>query len=205
MALTFFPSGRSEDVFCCPTAGRLENGQNGKEKTKGAPNPVPLTLRAPSVDASERADRALGERGRRMSSDADADARRRRAAELRAECERLRDERPLRDSPRQDRAPGTEQAPEEDAEDAGAKRSKGSKKSKAETDAPVVRDRLTDAERLDAVTANPSCSNARNGRRRRRTNAGSWTSARRATRSTRASRSSRKLRTTSRGRWRSAR
>ena len=89
-----------------------------------------------------------------MSSDADADARRRRAAELRAECERLRDENDLfeihlaRIAP-----PGTEQAPEEDAEDAGAKRSKGSKKSKAKTDAPVVRDRLTDAERLDAVTA----------------------------------------------------
>ena len=89
-----------------------------------------------------------------MPSDADADARRRRVAELRAECERLRDENDLfeihlaRIAP-----PGTEQAPEEDAEDAGAKRSKGSKKSKAKTDAPVVRDRLTDAERLDAVTA----------------------------------------------------
>ena len=117
-------------------------------------HPVPLTLRAPSVDASDRAGRALGERGRRMSSVAVADARRRRAAELRAECERLRDEHDLfevhlaRIAP-----PGTEQAPEEDAEDAGAKRSKGSKKSKAKTDAPVVRDRLTDAERLDAVTA----------------------------------------------------
>ena len=89
-----------------------------------------------------------------MSSVADADARRRRVAELRLECERLRDENDLfeiqlaRIAP-----PGTEQAPEEDAEDAGAKQSKGSKKSKAKTDAPVVRDRLTDAERLDAVTA----------------------------------------------------
>ena len=41
----------------------LENRQNGKPKTGGALNPVPLTLRAPSVDASERAGRALGERG----------------------------------------------------------------------------------------------------------------------------------------------
>ena len=90
-----------------------------------------------------------------MSSDAaDADARRRRTAELRAECDRLKDENDLfeihlaRIAP-----PGSERATETDAEDANAKRSKGSKKSKAKADVPVIREKLTDAERLDAVTA----------------------------------------------------
>ena len=67
-----------------------------------------------------------------MSSDAaDADARRRRTAELRAECERLKDENDLfeihlaRIAP-----PGSERATETDAEDANAKRSKGRRRAR---------------------------------------------------------------------------
>ena len=197
-----FPQAEVRGTFC-PTL--LENRQNGKEKPKARRTRSHSTLRAPSVDASERADRALGREGdgcRRTRTRTRVVGARRSSAPSANACA-------TRTTSSRFTSPGSR--PGHGAGARGGRRGRGRQAEQGEQEEQGKDGRAGGARSADG---------RRTSRRRHRgmellertqreieaaNERGPWTSARRATRSTCASRSSRKPRTTSRGRWRSAR